>query len=176
MKKTNIYLSLPVNLTGRKVVIEDICTKIKYYAESPGNHNVQVDYYKEGQEYTDLVVSNCDIFIFTDINMQWNCSIPLLPSGVKSELKKAMSLGKPIFYIYKTSSGELNLYKCSYQWTSPITCAPIAGSTSAIYQLLDDFNVHFNRKVSPTKQVENLTIKADSIITLHKGFDRRLLL
>ena len=176
MKKTNLYLSLPVNLTGRKLVVEDICTKIKNYTETTDNHNVQVDYYKEGQKYTDLVVSNCDIFIFTDINMQWHYSIPLLPSGVKSELKKAMSLGKPIFYIYKTSSGELNLYKCSYQLTGPVTCGPIAGSTSAIYQLLDDFNVHFNGKVSPTKQVENLTIKADSIITLHKGFDRRLLL
>ena len=63
--------------------------------------------------------------------MQWNYSIPLLPSGVRSELKKAMSLGKPVFYIYKNSSGELNLYKCSYQWTSPQICSPIAGSSSA---------------------------------------------
>ena len=167
----NIYLSLPVELKNRGAIIYELYKKLKTCCNTTGDA-VDVDYYIPGQFYTANVVAKCDIFVFTDINMPWHITLDLLPSGVKKELKSAMTLGKSIYYLYRNKEGELNLYHCTYQPNSLQNIQPIAGTTTHLYHLLKELKEkregYSNKKVDEPKKVEKGTVNS--------VFDRRLLL
>ena len=161
MKKTKVYLSFPVELSQRSSIIKDLCDRLDIYCKARVCDPVEVEYYIPGQFYDTRVVDNCDIFVFTDIKMPWNVTPQLLPSGVREELKEAMLLKKLIFYVYKNNQGEFNFYKCGYQLDNLNICSPIAETTGAIYQILDDLKLPCNEGVA---------------MKIPRGFDRRLLL
>lgn len=169
---SNIYLSLPVELKNRDAIVYEIChNRIDTYCNTTGDE-VETDYYTIGQTYNSSVVNKCDVFVFTDINMPWHITVDLLPSGVKKELKSAMILRKPIYYIYRNKEGELNLYHCVYQPGDIQNIQPIAGTTTHLYHFLKEFKErkeeYFNKTVVATKEVEKTAV--------NKVFDRRLLL
>ena len=171
---TTLYLSIPVALPDRQKVINVIERHMSNYGMDRRKTPI-VNYYKPGQFYNPAVVANNDIFVFTD-NLQWEVNLQFLPLGVKNELKRAMQLKKDIFYIYETKGGEIGLYKCAY---SDSFCRPVVATSSAIYQLLDEMTDQASQEVSDTtNEVPNVATveNPDAIITIHKGFDRRLLL
>ena len=173
-----IYLSLPVALSDRQKVINVIERSMSNYGMDRRKTPI-VNYYKPGQFYNPAVVANNDIFVFTD-KLQWDITLQFLPAGVKNELKKAMQLRKDIFYAYKTKRGEIGLYKCDYSnyYANPF-CKPVVASSSAIYYLMNEMTGHVNQEISDTtNEVLNVATakNPDAIITIHKGFDRRLLL
>ena len=168
---SKIYLSLPVGLKDRKAIVYEICKKLDTYYNTTID-NIDIDCYFPGEVYNSDVVSKCDIFVFTDINMPWHINIDLLPSGVRKELKAAMILRKPIYYIYRNKEGELNLYHCIYSEGQLQEINPIAGTTTHLYHSLKDFKEkkekHSNKTVVATKEIEKTAI--------NKVFDKRLLL
>jgi hypothetical protein len=169
MAFTKIYLSVPVELSNRQNVIDEIGNNMANYKEATGN-TPGVGYYKPGQMYDKTIISECDVFVFTDIAMPWRVTIGLLPSGVRNELKIAMSLHKPIYYIYKNKDGEINLYKCHYDPTNLLEITPIAGSSSYIYQFLTELSEGKKEDTFSVKTVEKITLSSK------KQIDRRLLL
>lgn len=168
---SNIYLSLPVELKNRKAIIYELCGRLDTYCETTTD-DVEIDYYMPWQIYNANVVTKCDVFVFTDINMPWHITIDLLPSGVKKELKSAMILRKPIYYIYRNKEGELNLYHCIYSEEQLQKIDPIAGTTTHLYHLLKELKEkregYSNKKVDEPKKVEKGIVK--------QALDRRLLL
>ena len=171
---TTLYLSIPIALPNRQKVINVIERHMSNYGMDRRKTPI-VNYYKPGQFYNPAVVANNDIFVFTD-NLQWEVNLQFLPLGVKNELKRAMQLKKDIFYIYETKGGEIGLYKCDY---TDSFCRPVVATSSAIYQLLDEMTDQASQEVSDktNKAPDVSTIEnPDAIITIHKGFDRRLLL
>ena len=175
---TTLYLSIPVALPDRQKVINVIERHMSNYGMDRRKTPI-VNYYKPGQFYDPAVVANNDIFVFTD-NLQWEVNLQFLPLGVKNELKRAMQLKKDIFYIYETKGGEIGLYKCDYtnHYADPF-CKPVVATSSAIYQLLDEMTDQASQEVSDktNKAPDVSTIEnSDTIVTIHKGFDRRLLL
>ena len=166
----NIYLSLPVELKNRQAIVYELCERLDTYCDTTGD-NVEVEYYIPGQNYNSNVVTKCDIFVFTGIDMPWNIILDLLPSGVRGELKSAMILRKPIYYIYRNKEGELNLYHCIYSGGQLQKIDPIAGTTTHLYHSLKDLKEkkegHSNKTVVATKEVNT---------TVNKVFDKRLLL
>lgn len=168
---SNIYLSLPVELKNRKAIVKEICDKLDTYCNTKGD-NVEVKHYIPGQFYNSLVVNECDVFVFTDINMPWNITVNLLPSGVRKELKKAMLLRKPIYYIYRNKEEELNMYHCMYNPVDIQNIQPIAGTTSHLYHFLQDFKEkrggYSNKTIDTPKEVNTTAV--------NKVLDRRLLL
>jgi hypothetical protein len=164
-----IYLSIPVAIANRPNIINVIGKKMANYSEASGN-TPGIGYYKPGQVYDNTIVSQCDIFVFTDLGLPWHITIDLLPVGVRRELITAMSLCKPIYYIYKTMDGEFNLYKCAYQPGDTTTISNLAGTSSEIFQYLDSLK----KDNSNTNFVEDTAKKVD--VTTHKSLDKRLLL
>lgn len=170
---SNIYLSLPVKLKNREAIVKEICDKLDNYCNTKGD-NVEVKHYIPGQVYNSNVVSKCDVFVFTDINMPWHITAGLLPSGVREELKSAMILRKPIYYIYRNKEGELNLYHCALIQN----IQPIVGTTTHLYHFLQGLKEKREGCFNKTKEAPNVAIakNPDAVVTIHKGFDRRLLL
>lgn len=173
-----IYLSIPVALPDRQKVINVIERYMSNYGMDRRKTPI-VNYYKPGQFYNSEVVANNDIFVFTD-KLQWEINLQFLPSGVKNELKRAMQLRKDIFYAYKTKQGEIGLYKCDYSnyYANPF-CKLVVASSSAIYHLMDEMTDHVSQEISDTtNEVPNVATakNPDAVVTIHKGFDRRLLL
>ena len=168
---SNIYLSLPVELKNRQAIVFEISERLDTYCDTTED-NVEMEYYIPGQIYNSNVVSKCDVFVFTDINMPWHITVDLLPSGVKKELKSAMILRKPIYYIYRNKEGELNLYHCIYSEGQLQEINHISGTTTNLYHSLKDFKEkkekHSNKTVVATKEIEKTAI--------NKVFDKRLLL
>lgn len=168
---SNIYLSLPVELKNRQAIIYEIYSKLDTYCD-PKEDNVDVNYYVPGQIYNSNVVSKCDVFVFTDINMPWHITLDLLPSGVRRELKSAMILRKPIYYIYRNKEGELNMYHCMYNPGDIQNIQPIAGTTAHLYHFLKEFKEkrggYSNKTIDTPKEVNTTAV--------NKVFDRRLLL
>ena len=129
-----IYLSLPVDLDIRDEIAEDIANNIKSYCGQDFPVDCTLEYYTPGQLYDPKVVDNCDIFIYTDVEMEWGVKTALLPSGVRKEVRRAMALNKPILYIYENKEEEINTYTTSY--TDNENPSPRPGSTTYIYRLI----------------------------------------
>lgn len=160
-----IYLSLPVDLDIRDKIAKDIANNIKSYCEQAFPVDYTLEYYTPGQLYDPKVVDNCDIFIYTDVEMGWRVKTVLLPSGVRKEVRRAIALNKPILYIYENKEEEINTYATSY--TDNENPCPRLGSTAYIYRLISTL-------------MEEKAKKSDVICSFKKvengSLDRRLLL
>lgn len=160
-----IYLSLPVDLDIREDIANTIANNIKSYCENGLPIDCILEYYKPGEIYDPKVVDNCDIFIYTDVEMEWGVKTTLLPSGVRKEVRKAMFLNKPILYIYENKEEEINTYATSY--TDNENPYPKPGSTAYIYRLISTLM---------EEKAKKSDVKCSYKKSKNSSLDRRLLL
>ena len=160
-----IYLSLPVDLDIRDKIANTIANNIKSYCEQALPVDCTLEYYTPGQLYDPKVVDNCDIFIYTDVEMEWGVKTTLLPSGVRKEVRRAIALNKHILYIYENEEEEINTYATSYADNE--NPYPRPGSTAYIYRLISALMEGKAKKSDVTYSFKKLE---------NGSLDRRLLL
>ena len=99
-------------------------------------YSIPAEYWEQGAYYTSVALSEADIFVFAHTSNEFNLNIKQLPSGVQKELKKAIVLGKSIYYLYYTmGSTTPNYYRVIM---NPLSghIAGVAGSSPRFFEEL----------------------------------------
>ena len=154
-----IYISAPVTVDWTEVLRVSNRLRVAGYT-------LDVTAWDRNTPYNKNSVSKCDIFVFMTPNNDWKFSINTLPSGVRREYDKAVSLGKHIFMAYKVAEGNYNLYLTTRDGN---IIQGIAGSSAIIWQVIK--HQLTETKTVTSSHVSNTASNRDVVFVLEKLSD-----
>ena len=154
-----IYISAPVTLDWTEIL--RVSDRLQ-----GGGYNIVTKAWNRKPSYNNNFVSDCDIFVFMTPNNDWKFSINTLPSGVRREYDKAVSLGKHIFMAYKVAEGNYNLYLTTRDGN---IIQGIAGSSAIIWQVIK--HQLTETKTVTSSHVSNTASNKDVVFDLEKLSD-----